>query len=114
MQKQGMLQGYAIGLNTQGINTELWVNQRQTWQKIEALKPKFDELNQLLADNQNGQRQLYKTLQSTLTFSVGLDKELTFLSEQKQRADKQLSDLGYQITELELDCKPPTIPPISP
>ena len=103
MQKQGMLQGYAIGLNTQGINTQLWVNQRQTWQKIEALKPKFDELNQLLADNQNGQRQLYQTLQSTLAFSVRLDEQLTLLSEQKQHADEQLSDLDYQITQLELD-----------
>lgn len=101
MQKQGLLQHSTLSLKTQGINTELWSNQRKTWYKIEELAPKFTQLSQLLIQNQAEQKQLSMLLVHIRAFKLQFESSQIQLDEEKSQQQRQLNQLENNLNELE-------------
>lgn len=101
MQKQGLLQHSTLSLKTQGINTELWSNQRKTWYKIEELVPQFTKLSQLLIQNQAEQQQLSTLLAHIRAFKRQFESYQNQLDEEKSQQERQLNQLENKLNELE-------------
>lgn len=91
MQKQGTLQGSSLSLSTAGINTQLWISQRKALDDIEALKPKFEQLTLLLADNKAYQVQLNTIYHQAILVGNALQEQQVILDEQRMQSTRQLA-----------------------
>lgn len=91
MQKQGLLQGGSLSLSTEGINTQLWIRQRKALDDIEALKPKFEQLTVLLADNEAYQSELNTIYHQAILVGNALEEQQAILRDQLTHDARELT-----------------------
>jgi len=89
MKTQDMLSSDELRLDAVNIDTAKWVRQRETWQQIEALKPKFETLTQSLNDNIAHQQQLADIRHQALSLLSKIRNEIIDKGEINKTLDTQ-------------------------
>ena len=101
MKTQDMLSSDELKLDAVNIDTAKWVRQRETWQQIEALKPKFETLTQSLSDNISHQQQLADIRHKASILLSKIGNELIDKSEEKKALDNQYSNVEREARDKE-------------
>lgn len=101
MKMQDMLSGDELKLDDVNIDTAKWVRQRETWQQIENLKPKFETLSQVLSSNIAHQQQLAETQAEGSNLLSSINNEIMAKGEEKQAFDNQYNKVKSEASDKE-------------
>ncbi|MBH0086294.1 ATP-binding protein [Psychrobacter sp. SCQQ22] len=101
MKTQDMLSSDELKLDAVNIDTAKWVRQRETWQQIEALKPKFETLTQSLSDNIAHQQQLADIRHKASILLSKIGNEIIDKSEENKALDNQYSNVEREASDKE-------------